>query len=153
MKTRAEVFLQPKNRAPLKRTAFVLYANQTELRKQLEAYAATVWISAKKILVDTHTREVLVDGAPVANYALHIAGQPAPADVPVPATPAPARRRRLGGQRYLRHAIAQAAVIIAGLILTLAAGSLNSLYLAGFALAGFGIYRLALGVQRREGTR
>lgn len=51
----------------------------------------------------------------------------------------------------IRHLLAQLAVIAAGVLLTLAAGGpVNGLYLAGFALAGFGIYRLALGVQRRE---
>ncbi|WP_159708868.1 hypothetical protein, partial [Arthrobacter sp. 18067] len=84
-KTSAEVFIQPKNSRPLKRTATVHYANQVELRRQIEAYAATVW-SAKKVHVDTSSKEILVDGKPVANYALHIAGQPAPETPVVPTT-------------------------------------------------------------------
>lgn len=54
--------------------------------------------------------------------------------------------------RRARHLLAQLAVITAGILLTLAAGTINGLYLTGFALAGFGIYRLALTVQRRETT-
>ena len=145
-KTRAEVFVQPKHRAPLKRTGIVYYATNAELRKQLEAYAKTVWISAKKILVDTSSSEIIVDGKPVANYALHIAGEPAPATPPVPTVPI----RRAAGRALARHTTAQLAVIIAGILLTLAAGTINGLYLTGFALAGFGLYRLGLGVQRRE---
>jgi hypothetical protein len=142
-KTRAEVFVQPKNRRPLKKTAIVLYANRAELKKQIAAYAATVWINARRIDVDDNSLEILVDGAPAANYRLHIAGTPAPADVPAPKVATPRRAAR-------RHTLAQIAVTTTGLILTLAAGTINGAYLAGAALAVFGIYRLGLGVQRRE---
>jgi hypothetical protein len=142
-KTRAEVFVQPKNRRPLKKTAIVLYANRAELKKQIQAYAATVWINAKRIDVDDNSLEILVDGAAVANYRLHIPGSPAhaaPVQVVTKHRGAPAR-----------HLLAQLAVIAAGLILTLAAGPhINGAYIAGAALAVFGIYRLGLGVQRRE---
>jgi hypothetical protein len=141
-KTRAEVFVQPKNRRPLKKTAIVLYANRAELKKQIQAYAATVWINAKRIDVDDNSLEILVDGAAVANYRLHIPGSPAhaaPFQVVTKHRGAPAR-----------HLLAQLAVIAAGLLLTLAAGAINGAYLAGAALAVFGIYRLGLGVQRRE---
>jgi hypothetical protein len=148
-KTRAEVFVQPKGRRPLKRTTIVNYSNPAELRKQLEAYAATVWISAKKIIVDTHAKEIIVDSVPVANFVLHIAGQPAPV---TPAVPVTARRRqRPAARRYMRETAGQLGVIVLGLVLILAAaGSINGLFLAGFALLAFGVYRLALGVQRRE---
>lgn len=147
-KHRAEVFIQPKHRAPLKRTGIVHYATNAELRKRLEAYAATVWISAKKILVDTSTREIIVDGTAVANYALHIAGEPAPATPAVPTVPV-----RRPGRALTRHTLTQLAVVALGLVLTTAAGTINGLYLAGFALAGFGLYRLGLGIQRREAIR
>lgn len=54
--------------------------------------------------------------------------------------------------RRTRHTTAQVAVILAGCLLAQTAATINGLYLAGFALAGFGIYRLALAVQRRERT-
>lgn len=145
-KHRAEVFIQPKNRRPLKKTAIVHYATAAEFRKQLEAYAATVWITAKKILVDTNSKEILVDGTPVANYATHVAGEPAPATPAVPTVPVRRAPRR--------HTLSHLAVIIVGLILTTTAGAtINALYLGGFALAVFGIYRLGLAVQRREAIR
>jgi hypothetical protein len=144
-KTRAEVFLQPKGSRPLQRTAIVFYANRAELKKQLEAYAATVWINTRRIDVDTDSLEILVDGVPVANYRLHIPGTPAHAE------PAQVVTKTRRPTTRARHTLAQIAVIIAGLLLTLAAGPhLNGAYLAGAALAGFGIYRLSLAVQRRE---
>jgi hypothetical protein len=147
-KTRAEVFVQPKNRRPLKKTAIVLYANRAELKKQIQAYAATVWINARRIDVDDNSLEILVDGAAVANYRLHIAGGP-PAAGPAHAAPVQVVTKRRGAPA--RHLLAQIAVIAAGLILTLAAGPhINGAYIAGAALAVFGIYRLGLGVQRRE---
>lgn len=146
-KHRAEVFIQPKNRRPLKKTATVEYSTPADFRKKLEAYAATVWISAKKILVDTNSKEILVDGVPVANYATHVAGEPAPATPVVPTVPV----RRTARRTLTRHTLAQVAVIAVGLALTTTAGAtINALYLGGFMLAAFGIYRLGLGVQRRE---
>jgi hypothetical protein len=146
-KTRAEVFIQPKGRRHLQRTAIVIYANRAELKKQLEAYAATVWISARRIDVDTNSLEILVDGAAVANYRLHIAGTPAPA------APAPVAKPRRAAAARGRHTLAQIAVTGAGLALTLAAGHIDGEYLAGAVIAGFGIYRLSLGVQRREAAQ
>lgn len=148
-KTAATVYIQPKGQRPLKRTAPVNYTNPADLRKQLEAHAATVWISAKKIVVDIYAKEIIVDSLPVANYVLHIAGTPAPE---APAVPVTARRRQKPARpRYYRHTAAQLAVIALGLVLVLAAaGAINGAYLLGLGLVAFGIYRLALGVQRRE---
>lgn len=148
-KTAGTVYIQPKGQRPLKRTAAVNYSNPAELRKQIEAHAATVWISAKKIVVDVYAKEIIVDSLPVANYALHIAGTPAPE---TPAVPVTARRRQQPARpRYYRHTAAQLTVVMLGLVLILAAaGTINGLYLLGLVLVTFGIYRLALGVQRRE---
>ena len=148
-KTAATAYIQPKGQRPLKRTAAVNYSSPAELRKQLEAHAATVWISAKKIVVDTYAKEIIVDSKAVANYALHIAGEPAPE---TPAVPVTARRRQQPARsHYYRHTAAQLAVVALGLVLILAAaGALNGAYLLGLVLVAFGVYRLALGVHRRE---
>ena len=148
-KTAATVYIQPKGQRPLKRTAAVNYSNPADLRKQLEAHAATVWISGKKIVVDVYAKEIIVDSLPVANYALHIAGEPAPE---TPAVPVTARRRQKPARsRYYRHTAAQLAVIVLGLVLVLAAaGTLHGADLLGLGRVAVGIHRLALGVQRRE---
>lgn len=148
-KHRAEVYIQPKNRRPLTRTADLTWTTPAEFRKKLEAYAATVWISARKIFVDTSSKEILVDGTAVANYAVHTPGTPAPATPAVPTVPI----RRAHGRAYTRHTLTQLAVVALGLALTLASGALNGLYLGGFALAGFGLYRLGLGIDRREALK
>ncbi|UVF61158.1 membrane protein [Arthrobacter phage Aoka] len=145
-KHRAEVFIQPKNRRPLKKTTIVDYTTPADFRKKLERYAATVWITAKAIFVDTSSKEIIVDGTAVANYAVHIAGEPAPETPAVPTVPV-----RRTARAATRHTLAQLTVTTLGLTLILtAAGTINALYLAGFALAGFGLYRLGLGVDRRE---
>lgn len=147
-KISAEVYIQPKNSRPLKRTASVTYSNPVELRRQIEAYAATVWTSAKRINVDTSAKEILVDGVALANYAVHIPGQPAPE------VTAPARGRRgkhSDIRRYSRETTAQLAVVALGLTLVIAAGNtINGLFVLGFGLTYFGIYRIARGVQQRE---
>uniref|UniRef100_UPI0013587B9A hypothetical protein n=1 Tax=Arthrobacter sp. 18067 TaxID=2681413 RepID=UPI0013587B9A len=61
------------------------------------------------------------------------------------------QRPRAAGPRYTRHTIAQTAVVAFGMILIIAAGDrINGLFIAGFAIAYFGIYRIAKGVTRRE---
>lgn len=137
----ATLYLQPKGSRPLRRTATLTYSTTAELRRKVEGFARTVWPKARKIDADTSAREIIIDGTPVANYVLNIDGEPA---APEPILPRVSPRRAWAGNRFARHTAAQLAVVILGISLAAAAGpAVNSLYLAGYALAGFGLYRLA----------
>lgn len=135
----ATLYLQPKGARPLRGTTRITYSSTSELRRKVEEYARWVWPTARKILADTSACEIIIDGTPRANYFLDVEGAPEPE----PVLPHPVPRRR-SGNRYARHIAVQLAVTCLGLALATAAGAtVNSLYLAGYALAGFGLYRAA----------
>ena len=73
MKTRIKRFavVQPIGHRPFKDRADLNYRDNSELSAQLLTYARSKWPAPQKLAVDTHAKQIIVDGSPRANYSLH----------------------------------------------------------------------------------
>jgi hypothetical protein len=69
--------VQPVGHAPYKERADLHYRDNLELTAQLVTYARTKWPAPQKLAVDVHSRQIIVDGTPRANFSLHEYRSPA----------------------------------------------------------------------------
>lgn len=63
--------VQPIGHRPFKQHADLDYRDNGELATQLTMYARSKWPMPQTVTVDTHSKQILVDGVPRANYSLH----------------------------------------------------------------------------------
>lgn len=80
MKTRIKRFavVQPIGHKPFKERADLHYRDNAELQAQLATFARSKWPAPQRIAVDVHSRQIIVNGTPAANFSLHEYRQPAP---------------------------------------------------------------------------
>lgn len=84
MKARIKRFavVQPIGHRPFKERADLHYRDNGELAAQLMTYARSKWPVPQKLNVDTHAKQIIVDGTPRANYSIHEYRAPALAGAP-----------------------------------------------------------------------
>lgn len=70
-RTRLDAYVQPKDHRPFKDPARLNFRDKTEQKAQLTSYVRSKWPKARRIGIDLNSREIVVDGVPVANFALH----------------------------------------------------------------------------------
>lgn len=73
MKARIKRFavVQPIGHRPFKDRADLHFRDNTELTAQLKTYARSKWPEPQALAVDVHTKQIIVDGTPRANYSIH----------------------------------------------------------------------------------
>jgi hypothetical protein len=63
--------VQPIGHRPYKDRADLDFRDTAELITQLTMYARSKWPAPQRIDVDVHSKQIIVDGTPRANYSLH----------------------------------------------------------------------------------
>lgn len=73
MKARIKRFaiVQPIGHRPYRDRADLHFRDNAELTAQLTTFARSKWPAPQRIAVDTHARQIIVDGTPRANFSLH----------------------------------------------------------------------------------
>ena len=84
MKARIKRFavVQPIGHRPYKDHADLDFRDSLELQAQLATYARFKWPAPQAIAVDVHSKQIIVDGTPRANFSIHEYRRPATAGVP-----------------------------------------------------------------------
>ena len=70
-RTRRDAYVHPKGHRPFKDPAKLDFRDKAEQKAQLTSYARSKWPRARRIDIDLNSQEIVVDGLPVANFALH----------------------------------------------------------------------------------
>ena len=63
--------VQPIGHRPFKDRADLHFRDNAELQAQLTTYARSKWPAPQALAVDTHAKQIIVNGIPSANYSLH----------------------------------------------------------------------------------
>lgn len=73
-RTVLHAYVQPKGQRHFKTPAVLNFRDKAEQKAQLAGYVRSKWPRARRIDIDLNSQEVVVDGVPVANFALYSPG-------------------------------------------------------------------------------